>query len=385
MTIALFSRNIVTPEGLLSGYVTIHEGIIAAIDPADSAADYAYDCGDDHLIPGLVDVHTDNLEKHYQPRPGALWDALGAALAHDGQCITAGITTVFDSLSLHGRKDGLDRKEALAPMIEAMDLAGREGLLRAEHLLHLRCEVTNPNLLDLVETHLDNPRLKLLSVMDHTPGQRQTANLDRFKENMVKAGAEGEELETMLQKRTAWRDQDAAPKNRETIVAIAKEYGIALMSHDDESVAHVEESFDNNCVASEFPVTLAAAQKARDLGMLNVMGGPNFVRGSSHSGNLSAQECAKLGLLDILSSDYVPLSMLRAAFMLSEAPFNWPLHQAIATVAGNPARAVGLDDRGEIAIGQRGDLVQVHVTPKSSNYTRWPVTRAVWREGNRVA
>jgi alpha-D-ribose 1-methylphosphonate 5-triphosphate diphosphatase len=379
MTSAIFSRQIVTPDGVVSGHVVILGGEIRAIEPADAPSENAYDCGDDVLIPGLVDVHTDNLEKHYQPHPGALWDATGAALAHDGQCIMAGITTVFDSLSLHGRKDGLDRKEALGPMIEAMDRAGNEGLLRAEHLLHLRCEVTNPELLSLVEPHLDNPRLKLLSVMDHTPGQRQTANLDRFKERMMKTGASGEELDDMLASRTSWRDQDAAPKNRDTIVALAKEYGIALMSHDDDSIEHVDESFDDGCVAAEFPVSLAAALKAHEYGMLNVMGGPNFVRGSSHSGNLSAQQCAHEGLLDILSSDYVPLSMLRAAFMLSEAPFNWPLQDAIATVAVNPARVAGLHDRGEIVVGQRADLVQVYKAGDG-----WPVPRAVWRQGQRV-
>jgi alpha-D-ribose 1-methylphosphonate 5-triphosphate diphosphatase len=379
MTSAIFSRQIVTPDGVFSGHVMIAGGEIRAIEAADAPGENAYDCGDDILIPGLVDVHTDNLEKHYQPRPGALWDTMGAALAHDGQCIMAGITTVFDSLSLHGRKDGLDRKEALGPMIEAMDRAGNEGLLRAEHLLHLRCEVTNPELLSLVEPHLDNPRLKLLSVMDHTPGQRQTANLDRFKERMMKTGAAGAELEDMLATRTAWRDQDAAPRNRETVVALAKKYGIALMSHDDDSVEHVDESFDDGCVAAEFPVSLAAAHKAHEYGMVNVMGGPNFVRGSSHSGNLSAQQCAHEGLLDILSSDYVPLSMLRAAFMLSEAPFNWPLEKAIATVAVNPARVAGLHDRGEIALGQRADLVQVFKADGG-----WPVPRAIWRQGQRV-
>jgi alpha-D-ribose 1-methylphosphonate 5-triphosphate diphosphatase len=380
MDTKVFSKSVLTPQGLKSGTVEVQDGVIVALSLGDAPAPDAYDCGDDILIPGLVDIHTDNLEKHFQPRPGALWDAMGAALAHDGQCITAGITTVFDSLSLHGRKDGLDRKEALAPMIAAMDLAGHEGLLRAEHFLHLRCEVTNPELLDLVEPHLDNPRLKLLSVMDHTPGQRQTADLGRFKERMVRAGTSQDELETMLAVRTQWRDQEAAPKNRETIVALAREYGIALMSHDDDSVEHVDESHDNGCVAAEFPVSLMAAERAHELGMLNVMGGPNFVRGASHSGNLGARECANAGLLDILSSDYVPLSMLRAAFMLSEAPFNWPLERAIATVALNPARIAGLTDRGEIALGQRADLVQVHRAQGG-----WPVPRRVWRQGLQVA
>lgn len=380
MQTSLFSKRVVTPEGVLAAQVQIENGYIVAIVPSETPSPAnVHDLGDDLLIPGLVDIHTDNLEKHYQPRPGARWDSLGAALAHDGQCIMAGITTVFDSLSLHGRKDGLDRKEALAPMIAAMDQAGAEGLLRAEHLLHLRCEITNPELLSLVEPHLDNPRLKLLSVMDHTPGQRQTADLSRFKERLEKAGTAKEEVASMLATQTDWRDPSVRPKNRETIVALAKEFGIALMSHDDATSEHVEESYHDGCVAAEFPVSLDAAKRARELGLLTVMGGPNFVRGASHSGNLSAQACADAGLLDILSSDYVPLSMLRAAFMLAEAPFYWPIQRAIDTVAKNPAHVCGLTDRGEIKPGQRADLVRVYLSPNG-----WPIVRAVWREGQAV-
>jgi alpha-D-ribose 1-methylphosphonate 5-triphosphate diphosphatase len=380
MKTKFFSRQIVTPDGTISGHVVVCGATIVAVEPGPNAAPTALDFGDDLLIAGLVDIHTDNLEKHYQPRPGALWDAVGASLAHDGQCITAGITTVFDSLALHGQKDGLDRKDALRPMIAAMDRAGREGLLRGEHLLHLRCEVTNPELLALLELHVDNPRLRLLSMMDHTPGQRQTVNLDRLKERMRKGGASADDLETMLAGQTAWRDHDAAPRNRAGVVALAARHGIPLMSHDDESVEHVEESNDDGCVAAEFPVSLVAARRARELGLMNVMGGPNFVRGGSHSGNLSARDCAAEGLLDILSSDYVPLSMLRAAFQLTEAPFGWSLVDALATVTVNPARIAGLTDRGLIAPGQRADIVQVHLARDG-----WPVPRAVWVKGARVA
>ncbi|WP_439545732.1 alpha-D-ribose 1-methylphosphonate 5-triphosphate diphosphatase [Sandarakinorhabdus sp.] len=380
MTIRLFSRQIVGPDAVVSGHVLIDGPTIAAVVPADTPHGDAIDLGDDLLIAGLVDIHTDNLEKHYQPRPGALWDAVGAALAHDGQCITAGITTVFDSLSLHGSKDGLNRKEALGPMIAAMDAAGTEGLLRAEHLLHLRCEVTNPELLALMAPHLHNPRLRLLSVMDHTPGQRQTVNMDRFKLELERAGMSAEEMDTILASRTAWRDSAVAPRNRAGVVAHARALGIALMSHDDENVGQVEESHDDGCVAAEFPVSLAAARRARELGLLNVMGGPNFVRGGSHSGNLSARDCAAAGLLDILSSDYVPLSMLRAAFQLTEAPFGWSPSAALATVTVNPAHIAGLADRGLIAAGQRADLVQVHRAGDG-----WPVPRAVWVKGARVA
>ncbi len=312
----IFSETIVTPQGVVRGEVVMQGELILAVEPRDGPSAAALDWGRDWLIPGLVDIHTDNLEKHYQPRPGALWDAYGAALAHDGQCASAGITTVLDSLSLHGRKEGLDRKEALGPMIAGMDAAQADGALRAEHLLHLRCEVTNPELLALLEPHADNPRLKLLSVRDHTPGQRQTANVEALETRMVAAGRSEAEIGEMLAKRHAGRDPGVAQSNRRSVVAFAREYGVPICAHDDATLEHVEEAHDDGCVIAEFPVTLEAALKSKAYGMAICMGGPNFVRGASHSGNLSARECARHDVLDILASDYVPLSMLRSAFML---------------------------------------------------------------------
>jgi len=375
----IYSQAIVTPQGLIGGEVVIRDGAIVAVDARRTPSPQALDWSGDWLIPGLVDIHTDNLEKHYQPRPGALWDAYGAALAHDGQCASAGITTVLDSLSLHGRKDGLDRGTSLGPMIGGIDAAQADGALRAEHLLHLRCEVTDPELLRVLEPHVDNPRLKLLSVMDHSPGQRQLTNVSNLEARMVAAGHGEDEIGEMLNPRHSGRDPTAADSNRRSVVAFAREYGVPLCAHDDATIEQVDEAHADGCVIAEFPVTLAAAQAARGHGMGVCMGGPNFVRGSSHSGNLSARECAEHDVLDILASDYVPLSMLRSAFMLID-DFGWPAQKALATAAAGPARCLGLDDRGEIAPGQRADLVRV-----SRRTAGWPVPSEVWRQGRRVA
>jgi len=377
--VRIFSDKVVTPSGQIAAELVLSGDVIAAVTPSRAPSADALDWRGDFVIPGLVDIHTDNLEKHYQPRPGALWDAYGAALAHDGQCVTAGITTVFDSLSLHGRKDGLDRKDALGPMIDAMDRAQADGALRADHLLHLRCEVTNPELLTLLEPHADNPRLRLLSLMDHTPGQRQTANVERLQERMAASGRSPEEIEEVLARRHAGRDPARPDERRRKVVAFAREYGLPLAAHDDETLEHVEEAQDDGCAIAEFPVTLAAARRARELGMAVAMGAPNFVRGGSHSGNLSARESAEAGVLDILASDYVPLSMLRAAFMLMDET-GWSPEDAVATVTRGPARAVGLTDRGEIAVGQQADLVRV-----SRRSDGWPIPLEVWRLGRRVA
>lgn len=111
---------------------------------------------------------------------------------------------------------------------------------------------------------------------------------------------------------------------------------------------------------SEFPTTLAAAEAARAAGMAIIMGGPNMVKGGSHSGNVSAAELAQSDLLDIFSSDYVPSSLLLATFMLGQME-QWTLPKAVRTVTRNPARAIGLEDRGEVAVGQRADLLRVRM------------------------
>jgi alpha-D-ribose 1-methylphosphonate 5-triphosphate diphosphatase len=375
----IHSQAIVTPEGLICGEVVIRDGEIVAVDGKPTAGCRDEDWGGDWLVPGLVDIHTDNLERHYQPRPGALWDSYGAALAHDGQCASAGITTVLDSLSLHGMKDGLDRRLALPPMIAAMDAASADGALRAEHLLHLRCEVTNPQLLDLLEPHADNPRLRLLSVMDHTPGQRQTSDIAGLRSRLEAGGHTETQVQDILATRHAGRDPAVAYDNRRSVVAIAREFGVPLCAHDDATIEHVDEAHADGCVIAEFPVTMAAAAHSRAYDMAICMGGPNFVRGSSHSGNLSARACAQADMLDILASDYVPLSMLRSAFMLID-DFGWAPEKALATVAATPARKVGLADRGEIAPGQRADLIRV-----ARRTDGWPVPKEVWRQGLRIA
>jgi alpha-D-ribose 1-methylphosphonate 5-triphosphate diphosphatase len=375
----IFCQAVITPEGQISAEIIMRDGRILAVEPCASARNGVVDWSGDTLIAGLVDIHTDNFEKHYQPRPGALWDAYGAALAQDGQCASAGITTVLDSLALHGSKDGLDRKSALAPMIEAMDAAAADRALRADHLLHLRCEVTNPELMDLVAPFRDHPKLRLLSVMDHTPGQRQVSDVGRMQKRLEEAGHNAEEISSMTSFRFEGRDPAVAAQNRRKVVTLAQETGVPLAAHDDATLDHVEEAYRDGCTISEFPVTLEAARRARELGMMNAMGGPNFVRGASHSGNLSARACAEADLLDIIASDYVPMSMLRSAFLLINL-LDWAPEKALATVTVNPARSVGLADRGEIAPGQRADLVRVAHGAKG-----WPTPKEVWREGMRVA
>jgi len=218
--------------------------------------------------------------------------------------------------------------------------------------------------------------------MDHTPGQRQWEDIEQARIYYTgKKGWSDERFERSVREAQEQQERHARPQRRH-FVEYAVKRGVVLASHDDTNIGHVEEAYGEGAAISEFPTRVEAARAARDKGMSVVMGGPNVVRGGSHSGNVAAVELARLGLLDTLSSDYVPASLLLAAFRLvDEAGFSVP--QAAATVSRNPARALGLADRGEIAAGRRADLVQVRLVERADG-VRQPVVRAVWREGRRV-
>ena len=380
MTIRAFENaRIVTPQGVVEGAMTFEGDTIASV--GNGSAANAFNAEGDLIIPGLIDIHTDNLEKHLMPRPGAQWDSAGAALAHDGQMATAGVTTVFDSLSLSGQKNGLDRGEALTVMMRGMDEAEDANALRIDHLLHLRCEVTNPEIEGLVSPYLGTKRLKMLSVMDHTPGgNRQSGSLEAWKQKMLKRGRTIEEIEANLQASMSWRDLDGADARRRLIAEFGRDHNIPVASHDDATADHIETAVGLGCQIAEFPVSYEAAETAKANNMITVMGGPNFVRGKSHGDNASARKVAEAGHLDALCSDYVPLSMIRAAFMLAEGPFSWPLEKAIGTVTAEPARMANLNDRGTLEAGKRADFVRVSYQPG-----HWPVIKEVWSKGRRAA
>lgn len=376
----IVGARIVTSGAVLDqASLRVENGVIRAVGDAAVAAE-EIDFNGDLLIPGLIDLHTDNLERHYMPRAGAHWDAIGAAIAHDGQVAASGITTVFDSLSLQGYAEGLDRRQHLPAMIDGVDLARAQGLLRIDHLLHLRCEVSDPHLVGILEPLLDHQALRMLSVMDHTPGQGQYHDVQRLIEGWQADGKGATEIASMLERISDTREAEEALERRRAVAAIAGQREIAFASHDDRLVAEIALAAELGCSIAEFPVSLEAARASREHGLLNVMGAPNFVRGGSHSGNLSAQELAENGLLDAICSDYVPMSMLRALFMLTEAPFCWSLPAAVAQATLAPGRMAGLHDRGEIGIGLRADLLRIRHEPG-----RWPAVRGVWCAGVRVA
>lgn len=374
------NARLVLPGEVVQGSLHVQDGRIAALDSGSGAS--GWDTEGDYLIPGLVEVHTDNFERHLMPRPKVQWADAPALLAHDAEIAAAGITTVFDALGVGDADPDSLRGSTWDGVLAALDAFAQGGLLRAEHHLHVRCELPAPNTIELFKPFRGHPRLSLVSLMDHTPGQRQWENLEHARIYYTgKKGWSLEKFERQVAHATELQQRYAHP-HRAWFVDYCRTHGIAMASHDDTTEAHVEQAHREGASMSEFPTTVIAARAAHARGLLTVMGGPNVVRGGSHSGNVAAAELARLGLLDILSSDYVPGSLLGAAVRLADEGITG-LPQAVALVTRNPARATGLHDRGELAVGLRADLVQVKLIPLASG-ARQAVVRAVWREGRRV-
>ncbi len=383
MTLPEFSitnARLVLADSVCDGSLSVKDGQIADLGSGALSNSAAEDFEGDYLLPGLVELHTDHLESHYHPRPKVFWNALAALQAHDAQVATSGITTVFDAVRLGTDADSnYSLSEHVEVLLEAIMRGRQENRLRAEHFVHLRCELASSDALEHFEAYHDYQPVRLASLMDHTPGQRQFVTMDLYYAYYQgKTGRTDAEMERFIAARID--DQKRFSKsNREGIVALSRDAGIALASHDDATVAHVEEARQAGVKISEFPTTRAAAEAAREAGLAILMGAPNLVRGKSHSGNISAAALAADGLLDILSSDYVPFALMQAVFAMPQAVEGITLPEAVATVTRNPATAAGLDDRGEIAIGKRADFVRVAMIGDM------PVVRGVWRQGRRVA
>lgn len=378
-TLVLENATLVLPDRVVErGWLAAADGLIAEVGEG-SPPESGLDCGGDLVLPGLVELHTDHLESHYSPRPRVRWNPLAAVMAYDAQIAAAGITTVFDSLRAGTDADSASLGDDLLVLADAVETARLAGVLRVEHRTHLRCELSSEDVLHQTEAFAAERPIHLISLMDHTPGQRQFTSVAAWKAFYQRRGAKTEaELDQFIALRTAARDR-FAEAHRRRLVALAGERGAVLASHDDTDEDHVAESIADGVRIAEFPTTVAAARASRAAGLAVMMGAPNVVRGGSHSGNVAAADLARDGLLDILSSDYVPASLLMAALELPRRAPGITLAQAVATVTLNPARAVGLDDRGALVPGLRADLVRVGRLGDA------PFAREVFRAGQRIA
>jgi alpha-D-ribose 1-methylphosphonate 5-triphosphate diphosphatase len=373
------ARLVLADHVIERGWVACAGGTIVAAGEG-RPPERGEDVEGDLVMPGLVELHTDHIEAHYMPRPKVYWDPIAAVVSYDGQMATSGITTVLDSLRVWREElvEGVDGDAA--KLAEAIAAARDANLLRCDHLLHLRCEIPMPSVVEEARPLIGRADVRLASLMDHTPGQRQFRDEKKLRDYYrgKNGGMTDQQLDRLFARRLELQEQCGA-QNHRALVDLARAHGTPLASHDDTTADHVAEAIADGVAIAEFPTTVEAAAALHAAGIRVLMGAPNLVRGGSHSGNVATRDLAEAGHLDILSSDYVPSSLLMAALAMPQIVAGVDLPAAVRTVTKTPAEAVGLDDRGEIAPGRRADLIRVGVAHNV------PVVRAAWRLGQRVA
>ena len=367
---------LVLADEALHGTIVVQGRTIADVQPGRSHIAAAIDVSGDYLIPGIVDVHTDNLERQVQPRSLARWPSRSAMVAHDAQCAAAGVTTVLDALCLGDLGFDAERIQTFRDGVVDLESLTEAGLLKSDHFLHLRCEVPATDMLELFDPVAAHPLIRMISLMDHSPGVGQYANIDFYRKLRRQGGLDEATVERrileMQAHRARWRDP-----NRRALLDRVRGTTIALASHDDRTEDEIAENAADGIRISEFPVTMEAALAAKRAGMQVIAGAPNIVRGGSHSGNVSAMDLLKADAVDAFASDYVPTSLVEAAFQCVRED-RASLPAAVAMISEHPARMAGLPDRGRLEAGLRADIARVRL------HGPLPIVRQVWRSGERV-
>lgn len=380
MQTVITNAKLLLEEEVIDGTVVIEDGLIADVSQGRSALASAIDAEGDYVSPGLVEMHTDNMERHFLPRPKVVWpDPLAAALAHDAQMAAAGVTTVYDAICV-GTIDSGDkayRRQIYGGMVDAVREGMAGGHFRIEHRIHLRCELSTDGVLADIEDVADEPLVRLASLMDHTPGQRQWRNVADLEAFVAGTGGKSGEAFRQDVARRMETGPQAFAANRDLVVALFRERDVPIATHDDTTEAHVAEALASGARISEFPTTLEAARAARQAGLATVAGAPNVVRGGSHSGGVAVADLAAEEVLDGLSSDYVPASLLAAVARLTR-DLDIPLHRTIGLVTWRVADMLGLADRGRLAPGLRADMARFRFAGET------PVLRGLWAGGARV-
>lgn len=373
------NATLILPDAVMRGAICVTDGQITDIRTGASVPNGALDLAGDMLAAGMIEVHTDNLERHLEPRPKVRWPYRAAILAHDRELAGAGITTVFDAIRVGSILSYTNAGYAkyARQMTDEISAARALGLLQIDHHIHLRAETCSETLLEELQDFTAEDAVGIVSMMDHTPEQRQFTDLVKFETYIRgKRGFGDAEFQAYIGFLRGVQQRVGAQHEAATVAA-ADRLGAVLASHDDTTKAQVERSSVHGVRLAEFPTTVEAAHACHAAGIATIMGAPNLVRGSSHSGNVAAQELAELDRLDILSSDYVPAGLLMAAVRLGEVWGDVP--RGLRTVTAHPADALGISDRGRLACGLRADLIRFAV------HDGTPILRETWCAGTRVA
>jgi alpha-D-ribose 1-methylphosphonate 5-triphosphate diphosphatase len=372
-------RIILRDDILENASLLIENEIIAAINPLVTTKAQIVDLTGKIVMPGMIDLHCDAIEKQIEPRPSILFPIPFAVSQIDRRNAMAGITTPFHAISFAHGELGVRNNDLAAEIVQTIHAYQPYALV--DNHVHCRYEITDPTGLSILLRLLNENYIHLVSLMDHTPGQGQFKDLQAYKNYISgiykKTSAEVDVLANNKKKNT-----EGIKSRIETLVSKASDQNIPVATHDDDTPERVQMMANMGVRLSEFPMNLETAKAAKAAGMFTIFGAPNILRGQSQSGSLKAIDAIQNQVASCLCSDYIPETLLAAVFRLLEIS-DLSLPQAIALVTDNPAEALELHDRGKIAVGRRADLLAVEmVNGLPQVMTTWVLGKAVFSAGN---
>jgi alpha-D-ribose 1-methylphosphonate 5-triphosphate diphosphatase len=337
------------------------------------------------ITPGLVDLHSDAMEKCLEMRPGVYFDAGFALQSLDRRLAACGITTFCHALSFADDELGLRAPEEAEKLVTYIHQVEQSGCCAVRHRIHARFEIGSERSARIIARLIAAGQVSLLSFMDHTPGQGQFKTLQSYLDFYTRNYQLPEdEVVTMVERKQAHRNR--AWEQAAELAAQAREAGIPMLSHDDDTPAKVALVRRLHAGGCEFPIALDAARAAREAGMQVFMGAPNLVRGVSTNGHLKASETVAEGLCDGLISDYYPECLVQTPFV-AEASLSVLLDQALRLVTSGPAAFLrdGLTS-GRLAPDLPADLVVIATEGAWKNVVQtWVDGRCVYRADFRSA
>ncbi|WZL74716.1 phosphonate metabolism protein PhnM [Clostridiaceae bacterium 35-E11] len=375
--------QIVMEDKILTGYdVVIENDIIERIAKQGEidlkGAFEIIDANGGYIVPGFIDIHADYIEHMAAPRPTTLMDFELSLRETEKQLICHGITTMFHSLSLY-KSSEFGNKPIRSPenVCKFIDLIDRSHTSKhlIRHRFHARFEIDNLEQVDHLKAYINEGKVHLVSIMDHTPGQGQYRNLEIYRETLKGySNLTDLEIDEIIVSSQS-KDKMTIEMMKE-IAELAKKKGIAFASHDDDSIEKIDLVQSFGATISEFPITLKVAREAKKRGMFTIAGAPNILLGGSHSGNLSAAVAIEHDSIDILCSDYYPAALLHAIFKLHEE-YGHDLHEMFRLVTINPAKAVNMDHEiGSIKENKKADILVIERIEE-----RYPAITSVFVDG----
>jgi alpha-D-ribose 1-methylphosphonate 5-triphosphate diphosphatase len=359
-TFSIYNAKIVTGDDIIDGgSIVIESGKIARMSrDRIITGENPFDAGNNYLMPGFIDMHSDSIEKEIESRPGTYLATNIALFELDKKLASAGVTTIYHSVSFADEVIIVIRSlDVVESIIREIKRLKDELLLKT--LVHARFEITHTGGLDVIERLVNERMIDLISIMDHTPGQGQFKTESQIKGYYGdRFGVNSESIKNLIETRMSVREEHGL-NNAVKMMTIARDNNIPIASHDDDTHEKVINLKQNGSIISEFPVSMEAVKAAHENGLYIALGSPNILRGYSHNRNLSARDLIAAGYGNIVCSDYIPSTLVHALFILVDKGIK-SITEAVKMFSGNPASALGLSDMtGSIREGLDADLIVV--------------------------